>query len=69
MSYYMFCRHGMSPEQLAEAERNLSLRRGWFRCLQPSDCPCTPGDPAGCPSEMSCQPVRRADALLLAAPT
>jgi hypothetical protein len=63
MSYYMSCRRGLSPEQLAEVERNLSLRRGWSRCLEPVDCPCTPGVPEACPAEMSCQPALADDAL------
>jgi hypothetical protein len=63
MSYYMMCRRGLSALQLAEVERNLSLRRGWFGCLDPSSCPCTPGDPAACPAEMSCQPAQLVDGL------
>jgi hypothetical protein len=63
MSYYMMCRRGLSPQQLTEVERNLNLRRGWFACLDPGACPCTPGDPAACPAEMSCQPAQRLDAV------
>jgi hypothetical protein len=61
MSYYMMCRRGLSAQQLTEVERNLGLRRGWFACLDPSACLCTPGDPAACPAEMSCQPGQRID--------
>ncbi len=56
MSYYMTCRRGLSAEQLAEVERGLHLRRGWYRCQQPGDCPCTPGVAGACPADMSCQP-------------
>jgi len=62
MSYYMSCRHGLSPEQLAEVERGLHLRRGWFRCQQPGDCACTPGVTGACPADMSCQPGAAGDA-------
>jgi hypothetical protein len=60
MSYYIGCRQSLTPEQLAEARRNLSLRRGWFRCLDPAACACTPGV-TSCPTEMSCQPGAGAD--------
>jgi Pregnancy-associated plasma protein-A len=56
MSYYMTCRHAFSPEQVAEAARVLALRRGWFRCLDPSDCPCDPALAQPCPAAMSCHP-------------
>lgn len=56
MSYYFGCRRALSAQQLAEANRNLSLRRGWARCLDPQDCPCLPGAADACPAEMSCQP-------------
>lgn len=56
MSYYMTCRHAFTPEQLAEAAHGLALRRGWFRCLEPSDCPCDPALENACPAAMSCQP-------------
>jgi hypothetical protein len=56
MSYYLACRRALTAEQIAEAERNLSLRRGWFRCLDPRDCPCEAGAPNACPPEMSCHP-------------
>jgi hypothetical protein len=54
MSYYLGCRRILSSEQLAETERNLSLRRDWFRCLDARDCPCDPRATDSCPSEMSC---------------
>ena len=56
MSYYMRCRRAFTPEQIAEATRVLALRRGWFRCLDPSDCPCDPGVANSCPAAMSCHP-------------
>ncbi len=56
MSYYIGCRQELTPDQLAEAQRNLSLRRGWFRCLDATSCACTPGVANQCPDEMSCQP-------------
>jgi Pregnancy-associated plasma protein-A len=56
MSYYIGCRRALSAEQISEAERNLSLRRAWFRCLDPRDCPCDPAGAIGCPGEMSCHP-------------
>lgn len=55
MSYYMHCRQGFTPEQLAEVSHGLELRRGWFRCLDPQDCPCDPAARA-CPMDMSCHP-------------
>jgi hypothetical protein len=58
MSYYMTCRREFSADQLAEITRVLALRRGWFRCLDPQDCPCQPGVAAACPAEMSCHPGR-----------
>jgi hypothetical protein len=61
MSYYIGCRQSLTPEQLTEARRNLSLRRVWFRCLDPAACACTPGATA-CPVEMSCQPGTSLDA-------
>jgi hypothetical protein len=61
MSYYIGCREALAPDQLAEARRNLSLRRAWFACLDPDKCECTPGLTA-CPIEMSCQPGASADA-------
>ena len=63
MSYYLPCRRALSAEQLAEAERNLNLRRGWFRCLDPRDCSCEPGAAASCPAEMSCHPGENANQL------
>ncbi|HEX2676939.1 MAG TPA: M43 family zinc metalloprotease [Polyangiales bacterium] len=58
MSYYIGCRQKLTPEQLTEATRNLSLRRSWFACLDPNACSCTPaGTPGVCPPEMSCQPT------------
>jgi len=56
MSYYLGCRRALTAEQIAETERNLSLRRGWFRCLDPSDCPCEAAVPNACPNGMSCHP-------------
>lgn len=56
MSYYMTCRHAFTSEQVAEAAHGLELRRGWFRCLEPSDCPCDPALENTCPAAMSCQP-------------
>lgn len=61
MSYYIPCRRVLTPEQLAEARRNLTLRRGWFRCQDPRDCPCDPSRKTACPSEMSCHPGQRDD--------
>ena len=61
MSYYIGCRQSLTPEQLTEARRNLSLRRGWFRCLDPTACACTPGT-TSCPVEMTCQPSMALDA-------
>jgi hypothetical protein len=61
MSYYIGCRHMLTPEQLTEARRNLSLRRGWFECLNPTACTCTAGITV-CPPEMSCQPGATPDA-------
>lgn len=55
MSYYMHCRRSFTPEQLAEVARGVELRRGWFPCLDPQDCPCKPGQ-GSCPAEMSCHP-------------
>jgi hypothetical protein len=55
MSYYMHCRQRFTPEQLDEVSHGLELRRGWFRCLDPRDCPCQPGANE-CPKEMSCRP-------------
>jgi hypothetical protein len=62
MSYYMPCRRGLSAEQMAVVEDGLELRRGWFRCLDPSACPCRPGDPGACPREMTCRPMYGTDA-------
>ncbi len=56
MSYYMSCRRAFTPEQIAEAGRVLELRRGWFRCLEPADCPCNPALANACPEAMSCHP-------------
>jgi hypothetical protein len=56
MSYYIGCRRNLSSDQIAEARRNLTLRRGWFRCLDPRDCPCEAVKPRDCPPEMSCRP-------------
>jgi hypothetical protein len=56
MSYYVGCRRLLTAEQLAEARRNLALRRGWFPCLDPKACTCDPGAPGQCPAEMSCEP-------------
>jgi hypothetical protein len=56
MSYYMPCRRGLSAEQMAVVEHGLQLRRGWFRCLNPDDCPCLPGEAGACPIAMSCRP-------------
>lgn len=56
MSYYLGCRRALSQEQLAEATRGLSLRRGWFRCQNPLDCPCQPTHRSACPQAMSCRP-------------
>jgi hypothetical protein len=56
MSYYVGCRRALSADQLALIERGLSLRRGWFRCLDPRDCSCDPSQPDRCPSAMSCHP-------------
>jgi hypothetical protein len=61
MSYYLGCRRALTAEQLAEALRNLTLRRGWFACLDPAACVCTPGTDV-CPQEMSCQPNATMDA-------
>jgi hypothetical protein len=57
MSYYLPCRRGLSAQQLAVVERGLHLRRGWFHCLDASQCRCLPGEPGDCPTEMSCQPT------------
>jgi len=62
MSYYLGCRRVLSLEQLSTAARNLQLRRGWFRCLDPRGCPCQPGRKAACPQEMSCRPSGAGDA-------
>jgi hypothetical protein len=64
MSYYMHCRNAFTPEQTTETARILELRRGWFRCLDPRDCPCDPTSSTAttCPTEMSCHP-RGASAL------
>ena len=61
MSYYIGCRESLTPEQVTEARRNLSLRREWFRCLDPAACLCTSGS-STCPAEMSCQPGATGDA-------
>jgi hypothetical protein len=55
MGYYMHCRRTFTSEQLAEVARGVELRRGWFACLDPQDCPCRPGQNL-CPAEMSCHP-------------
>lgn len=65
MGYYLGCRRGLSADQLRETERNLSLRRGWSRCLDPSACPCTPGDVKSCPVGMSCRPTNERAVCLL----
>lgn len=62
MSYYIPCRRVLTPEQIAEMRRNLNLRRGWFRCQDPHDCPCDPKKKLACPAEMSCHPAQRSDA-------
>jgi hypothetical protein len=62
MSYYIPCRRELTAEQLAEAEHGLSLRRGWFRCLDPRDCSCDPAQLNGCPADMSCHPGASRDA-------
>jgi hypothetical protein len=62
MSYYIPCRRLLTPEQVAEMRRNLSLRRGWFRCQDPHDCPCDPKRKLACPTEMSCHPAQKSDA-------
>ncbi len=56
MSYYLGCRRTLTDEQLAETDKNLSLRRAWFRCQNPHDCPCQPAAAKSCPAEMSCHP-------------
>lgn len=55
MGYYMHCRRSFTSEQLEEVARGVELRRGWFACLDPQDCPCRPGQ-SRCPAEMSCHP-------------
>jgi len=62
MSYYLGCRRVLTPEQLAEAARNLTLRKAWFRCQDPRACPCDPKLKAACPAEMSCHPTGSGDA-------
>jgi hypothetical protein len=65
MSYYFGCRRALSAEQQAEIARNLRLRRSWFRCQDPADCPCNPSQKAACPDEMSCHPSGAAEAPFL----
>ena len=62
MSYYLGCRRALSVEQLSVAGRNLQLRRGWFRCQDPRNCPCQPARKSACPQDMSCRPSGPADA-------
>ena len=62
MSYYLGCRRVLTPEQLTEAARNLTLRKGWFRCQDPHACPCDPKLKSACPAEMSCHPTGSGDA-------
>jgi hypothetical protein len=62
MSYYLGCRRVLTPEQLTEAARNLTLRKAWFRCQDPRACPCDPKLKAACPAEMSCHPGGSGDA-------
>ena len=57
MSYYIGCRRVLTQEQLAVAATNLGLRRGWFRCQDPRDCPCDPHRKQACPRDMSCEPI------------
>lgn len=62
MSYYLGCRRVLTQEQLTEAARNLTLRKGWFRCQDRRACPCDPKLKAACPAEMSCHPGGSGDA-------
>jgi hypothetical protein len=62
MSYYFGCRRVLSAEQQAEVARNLRLRKAWFRCQDPRDCPCDARRRAACPAEMSCHPSGSGDA-------
>lgn len=62
MSYYIGCRRALTPEQIAQAQHGLGLRRGWFRCLDPRDCVCDPAQPNVCPADMSCHPGTSRDA-------
>ncbi len=61
MSYYMGCRRELTSEQLALTQRGMSLRRGWFACLDPRDCVCDPMAAHACPAEMSCHPGEQRD--------
>ena len=65
MSYYFGCRRALSAEQRAEVARNLRLRRGWFRCQDPADCPCDPSLKNACPDDMSCHPSGSASSAFL----
>ncbi|MET0385540.1 MAG: M43 family zinc metalloprotease [Polyangiales bacterium] len=56
MSYYFGCRRELSAQQRTEIAENLRLRREWFRCLDPRDCPCDPNQRSSCPADMSCHP-------------
>jgi hypothetical protein len=61
MSYYTGCRDQLTPLQAVVAQRSRALLEGWYRCADPSACPCVPTAPPGaagaCPEQMSCRPI------------
>lgn len=56
MSYYTSCRDRFTPLQTVELQRSRALLEGFYRCAEPSACPCTQLGP-GCPEQMSCRPI------------
>ncbi len=70
MSYYTSCRDQLTPIQTVELHRSRALLDGWYRCAEPSECPCLPDGVAApadrieriaCPEQMSCRPTASGD--------
>jgi hypothetical protein len=61
MSYYTACRNQLTPLQATVAQRSRVLLEGFYRCADPTACPCLPtaatGAPGACPEQMSCRPI------------
>ena len=61
MSYYTGCRDQLTPLQGVVAQRARALLEGFYRCADPTACPCVPnaapGAPGACPEQMTCRPI------------